>query len=141
MIHPFEQEKMNSQHTNLGFIDRMLEKLPEIHIRGYNYCGPNTHLNTRLAHGDVGINKLDCACMEHDIAYAASDNPCSRCIADKILILRAIRRIFAKDSKIGERFTALLVSWLITVKLIICKMELCINSLRKRLAKKSTESI
>lgn len=107
-----------------SFIDRMLEKLPEIHIRGYNYCGPNTNSKSRSARGEVGINELDCACMEHDIAYAESNDLNSRCIADEVLILRAIRRVYAKDSQIGERFTALIISWLISVKLILCNMEL-----------------
>lgn len=112
------------------FIDRMLEKLPEIHIIGYNYCGVNTNLKSRLQRGDVGINKLDCACMDHDIAYADSIDPNSRCIADKVLILRAIRCIYARDSQIGERLAALLVSWLISVKLFLCKMGLFIDSVR-----------
>lgn len=120
----------------MSFIDRMLEKLPEIHISGYNYCGVNTNLKSRLQRGDVGINKLDCACMEHDIAYAESTDLNSRCIADGVLILRAIRCIYAKDSQIGERFAALLTSWLIWVKLILCKMELFADSVRKWLAVK-----
>lgn len=137
---------MSCKHKSSGFIDRMLEKLPEISISGYNYCGPNTDLRTRLARGEVGVNELDCACMEHDIAYAESNDLNSRCIADKVLILRAIRRVYAKDSQIGERFAALLVSWLISVKLLFCKMELFIGSVRKSLAvkfkqKKSSENI
>lgn len=116
----------------MGFIDRLLEKLPEMHIIGYNYCGVNTNLKNRLSQGDVGINKLDCACMEHDIAYAESTNLNSRCIADKVLILRAIRCIFAKEINIGERFAALLVSFLITVKLILCKVELFIIAIFKQ---------
>lgn len=114
----------------------MLEKLPEIHIRGYNYCGPNTNLESRLACGEAPVNELDCACMEHDIAYAKSDDLNSRCIADKVLILRAIRRVFAKDSRIGERFTALLISCLITIKLFLCKIELFISNARKCLIMK-----
>lgn len=136
---------MSSKRT-LGFIDRMLEKLPEIHISGYNYCGCNTDLNNRLAHNEVGINKLDCACMEHDIAYAESTDLNSRCMADKVLILRAIRRIYEKDSQFGERIAALLVSWLISVKLILCKIELFAHSVIECLAmklgkNKSRESI
>lgn len=120
-----------STECKMGFIDRMLEKLPEIHLRGYNYCGPNTDLKNRLAHGEQGINKLDCACMEHDIAYAENIDLESRCIADKLLILRAIRCVYAKDSKIGERFAAVFISWLISVKLFLSKMELFINSMGK----------
>ncbi|XP_029665449.1 uncharacterized protein LOC115236867 [Formica exsecta] len=36
----------------------------------YQFCGPGTHLETRLARGDRGINPLDAACREHDIAYS-----------------------------------------------------------------------
>lgn len=115
----------------------MLKRLPEIHIRGYNYCGPNTDLHTRLAHGVMPINKLDCACMEHDIAYDVSNDLKSRCTADKILVLKAIRRVYAKDSQISERFAALLISWLISVKLFLGKMELYFDSVRKCLAMKS----
>lgn len=120
---------MNSQRK-IGCIDRLLKFLPEIHIRGYNYCGPNTNLEVRLAHGDMPINKLDCACMEHDITYAEGNDLKSRCIADKKLILNAIRRIYAKDSQIGERFTALLISWMISVKLFLGKIELFFDNLR-----------
>lgn len=111
-----------------GLIDRFLKKLPEIHVKGYSYCRPNTNLEIRLARGEVGINELDCACMNHDIAYAENSDLKSRCMADKSLILRAIKRIYAKDSRIGERFTAALISFLISVKMFLCKMELVINS-------------
>lgn len=33
------------------------------------YCGPGTHVETRIKRGDKGINKVDQACKEHDIAY------------------------------------------------------------------------
>lgn len=120
-----------TSECKLGFIDRMLEKLPEIHLIGYNYCGPNTNLMKRLACGEQGINPLDCACKEHDISYAENSDLKARCMADKLLILRAIRRIYAKDSKIGERCAALLISWLISVKLFVSKIELFIDNVGK----------
>lgn len=128
----------------LGCIDRMLEMLPEIHIAGYNYCGPNTNLTSRFEHGEPPVNKLDFACMQHDIAYNVNHDVYSRCIADKVLILSAIRRIYATDSQIGERFTALLIAWLMSVKLFMCKVELFIRYVRKclpaKLKKKSKEN-
>lgn len=130
---------MASKHKS-GLIDRIIEKLPEMHIRGYNYCGPNTNLLRRLAHGDLGINELDCACMVHDFAYAESNDLKSRCVADKLLVLKAFRRIYAKDSQIGERFSALIVSGLIGVKLIFGTMELYIDSVRKYLAMESKKN-
>lgn len=123
----FASVKKMPSKRKLGCIDRIIEKLPEIHFMGYRYCGPNTNLAVRLTRGERGVNELDCACMDHDIAYAASGNLEMRCKADKILALKAFRRIFAKDSQIGERFTAMIVSWLIAVKLILGKTEIYIR--------------
>lgn len=123
-----------------GFIDHILAKLPEIHISGYSFCGPNTNLQIRLARGERGINTLDYACMEHDIAYTESKNLKSRCKADKLLVLKAVKRIFAKDSQIDERFAAMIVSWLISVKLLLGNIEICINNARMCLAKKSVKN-
>lgn len=106
----------------VSFVDRLLKKLPKIHIRGYKYCGPNTD----LTHGEPCINKLDCACMEHDFAYAESNDLKLRCIADKILFLKAIQRVYAKDSQIGERFASMSVSILICIKLYLGIIESCI---------------
>lgn len=120
-----------SSKQKIGFVDRVIEKLPEMHIMGYKYCGPNTNLESRLASNELGINKLDCACMEHDIAYAESRDLNSRCNADKLLVMKAIRRVYAKDSRIGEPFSALVVSGVISIKFILGKIELFINSVRK----------
>lgn len=122
-------------------IDCFLEKLPAIHIFKYKYCGINTNLSDRFAHNDVGINELDCACMEHDIAYAESTNPEFRCIADQILVLKAIKRIYAKDAYLGERIVALVVSCLISIKMYLTKVEIFINRVRARFTKKSKINI
>lgn len=116
----------------ISFIDRMLSKLPKIHIRGYKYCGPNTD----LTRGDPCINKLDCACMKHDFAYAESNDLKLRCNADKILFLKAIQRVYAKDSQIGERFAAMFVSMIICIKLYLGRIELYITIIGKYLANK-----
>lgn len=134
-IHETAKEK---RKRKLGFVDRFLEVLPEIHIRGYNYCGPNTKLEMRLTRNVPGINELDCACKDHDIAYAESTDLNSRCKVDKILILKAVRRIFANDSRFGERVVALFVSCLISMKLIVSKIEIFINRLRVRSEKRKT---
>lgn len=41
----------------------------ELHIPGYNFCGPGTQVDERILRGDYGINKLDNACREHDVDY------------------------------------------------------------------------
>lgn len=127
---------MSTKHK-LGFIDSILEKLPEMHIMGYRYCGPNTNLESRLSCDEICINMLDCACMEHDIAYARSEDLESRCVADKLLVLKAIRCVYSKDSQIGERFAGLIVSFFISIKIIFAKMELCIINFRRYLSSKS----
>lgn len=109
----------------LGWLDCLLEKLPRIHIWGYNYCGINTDLEKQLAEHIQGINELDCACMEHDIAYSESAAIKLRCNADKILVLKAFKRIYARDSCFGERIAAIVVSLLIFFKIIISQIEIC----------------
>lgn len=124
-----EVDKKMSSKRKLGFFDRFIEKLPEMHLSGYKYCGPNTNLTDRLEHSVIGINELDWACMEHDIAYAASIDIEWRCQADKKLFLKAFQYIFAKDSKISERFAAIIVAWVIGIKLFIGKIETYIRKI------------
>lgn len=92
-------------------INRAIDILPvELHIPGYQYCGPGTHLKKRLARGDPGINKLDVACKEHDIAYSKFSDSKSRSFADKVLAERAWERVKASDSSVGEKAAA----WAVT---------------------------
>lgn len=67
-------------------------------------------MEKRLARGDEGINPLDSACKEHDIAYASTTDTETRYLADKKLEEEAMKRVVAKDASIGERATALGVS-------------------------------
>lgn len=54
-----------------GLLNRVINKLPfELHLPGYQFCGPGTKLQARLNRGEKGINPLDAACREHDIAYS-----------------------------------------------------------------------
>lgn len=88
-----------------------------VSTKGYQYAGPGTHLKKRLARGDPGINPLDAACEAHDIAYAQNQNDiAARNIADDILAEEASKRIFAKDSSMGERTAAVIVSNAMKVK-------------------------
>ena len=102
-----------------GVVNNLLNKLPiEIHaIGGYQYCGPGTKLEKRLARGDCGINPLDAACKEHDIAYSQHpEDVAARNTADRILAQKAWQRVTAKDSKIGEKLTAMGVAGIMKVK-------------------------
>lgn len=100
-----------------SFLSNALEKYNrEIHIPGYQFCGPNTRVLERLNKGQRGINKLDEACLRHDLSYLKNKDLKSRHLADADLIKEAKERIFAKDSSIGEKISAGIVSGLIAAK-------------------------
>lgn len=119
-----------------GFIDYIVNKLPEIHIPGYQYCGPGTQLEKRLARGDPGINKLDQACKRHDIAYTQLQSSKERRRADKDLISQAFPRVYSSDAKLSERAAALLVSGLMSAKVGLSKIGLGLEESKKMKQKK-----
>lgn len=93
-----------------GLIDSAINSLPfELHIPGYQFCGPGTRLQKRIARGERGINKLDNACMYHDIAYDNSKSLQDRHKADIQLINMAKQRLNSKDATKGEK----IASWLV----------------------------
>lgn len=101
---------MITHHSGQGLINSVINKLPiELHIPGYQYCGPGTNLQKRLARGDPGINALDAACKQHDIAYSKSNNLEDRHTADKILQEAALSRINSKSASAGEKRAAWIV--------------------------------
>lgn len=90
-----------------GLLNRAINALPvELHIPGYQFCGPGTRLAQRLARGDRGINPLDEACREHDIAYSRSGDLTDRHVADRALAEKARERITASGTTLGERAAA-----------------------------------
>lgn len=92
-------------------VNTAIDSLPiELHIGQYQYCGPGTKLEKRLARGDPGINKLDQACKEHDIAYSKYTDSANRSIADRALAEKAWQRVRSSDANLGERATALAVA-------------------------------
>lgn len=94
-----------------SLLNWLINHLPfELHLPGYNYCGPGTKLTKRLKRGDKGVNKLDEYCKEHDIAYQKSSNLKDRHKADLILYKMAKKRTGATDSNTGEKIAAHLVS-------------------------------
>ena len=102
----------NSQFkTGYGFVNNLIDKLPiELHLPGYQFCGPGTKLQKRLQRGDIGINALDAACREHDIAYSQSKDINTRHQADNVLLEKAWQRVKSKDSDLKERANA----WFVT---------------------------
>lgn len=100
-----------------SFLSNALEKYNnEIHLPSYQFCGPNTKVLDRLNKGQRGINKLDRECLQHDLAYLKNKDIKTRHTADAELIRAANKRVFAKDSSIGEKFSAAIVSGLIAAK-------------------------
>jgi hypothetical protein len=97
--------------TGSGAFNTLLNKLsnvmPELHLPGYDYCGPFIKLDERLARGDLPINKLDAGCKEHDIFYRDHKDTKGRHVADKDLENIAKERIFAS---VRERVDAALVT-------------------------------
>lgn len=100
-----------------GVINTLINKLPiELHLPGYQYCGPGTKLSERLARGDPGINLLDQACKEHDIGYSKFKETADRHILDKILAEKAWQRVRSADAGLSERANALLVTNMMKAK-------------------------
>lgn len=95
-----------------SLVNTAIDALPvELHLPGgYQYCGPGTKLSKRLARGDPGINKLDQACKEHDIAYSNYTDSERRSIADRVLAEKAWQRVKSSDASLGERAAALAVT-------------------------------
>lgn len=100
-----------------GLLNKLINNLPfELHIPGYNYCGPGTKLAKRLARGDRGINPLDNACLTHDLQYSRFKDTLSRNEADKVLADEAYQRFKASDSSVGEKIAALGISGVMKAK-------------------------
>jgi hypothetical protein len=94
-----------------SLLNRAVDALPvELHLPGYNFCGPGTKLEARLARGDRGINALDEACREHDIAYATYKDNERRRVADRKLAAKAWERVKAWNSGVSERAYAAAVA-------------------------------
>lgn len=103
-----------------GLINTAIDALPvELHLPGYQYCGPGTKLQTRLSRGDPGINELDRACKAHDIAYSEFHDSVNRRTADKTLAAKAWERVTSKDASLGERAAALIVGSAMKGKTIV----------------------
>lgn len=101
-----------------GLINSLINKLPvELHLPGYQYCGPGTKLQKRLERGDPGINPLDAACKEHDISYSKNRTTSERHKADRVLVEKAWQRVKSKDASFGERTNAWLVANTMKTKL------------------------
>ena len=70
------KNKFISNKEGKGVADTIIDKMPEMHMPGYNFLGPGTKLNKRLdknnkplAHSEP-INELDAIALNHDVCYS-----------------------------------------------------------------------
>ena len=109
---------MREKIQGKGFVNKMINNLPfEVHIPTYNFCGPGTKIRERMKRGDVGVNLLDDACKEHDLAYEKNpENLEERWRADRELMKKSQERIKATDVKKGEKMVATMIAKLMKSK-------------------------
>nr|CAH7716806.1 unnamed protein product [Callosobruchus chinensis] len=100
-----------------GLLNSAINNLPfEMHIPGYSWCGPGTKVKKRLARNDPGVNGLDEACKEHDIAYANESDLTKRHAADEVLARKAMKRFSSKDASWTEKAASLGVAGVMKAK-------------------------
>ena len=89
---------------NGSILSRFLAKIPiELHIPGYQFCGPNSQVAKRLALGRRGMNPLDSACLRHDLAYDKYKDLKNGHKADKLLVEFAKKRLVSRESTFNEK--------------------------------------
>lgn len=140
--HNTKRTRQKKESIGKGFLNTLINKLPvELHVPGYNYCGPGTKLEKRLQRNDQGVNLLDEACKSHDIAYSKSSDLEHRHKADQLLASKAWERFKAKNSSIGEKLTALGVSTAMKAKVKLgmgSKRSSNVRLINKRVKKRSS---
>lgn len=130
MVKNIKKTKKKKKTSGRGLINSLINKLPfELHVPKYQYCGPGTRLEERLKRNDPGINELDRACKEHDIAYLKTSNTAERNLADDILAKKAWQRVKSKDAGLSERAVALGISGIMKAK---SKIGFGVKKARKR---------
>lgn len=107
-----------SLYNNKELLEKFIDHLPvELHWPGYHFLGPGTKLEERLQKGDKGINPLDEAAKQHDIAYASSKDIRNRLRADKVLEYKAWDRVNSSDAPFfGEKVPAYVTTNMMKVK-------------------------
>ena len=123
--------------TGKGLVNKLLQKLPlpEMHLSlpsdvpseqvengsfqntgRYSFCGPGTKLDKRLSEGYKGVNSLDEACRNHDIAYSKYKKTKDRNRADDILAQEASKIALDESKAEYERKDARLVTGIMGAK-------------------------
>jgi hypothetical protein len=98
------KEIVKKDKYGTGLVNTMLKHLPEMHLSlpndvksekvasgsfqntgKYSFCGPGTKVVKRINEGYKGVNSLDKACRQHDVAYSKFINTNDRNNADDVL--------------------------------------------------------
>ena len=82
----------------------------------YSYCGPYTKLHKRITEGYKGVNTLDRACLNHDIAYATHKDTHSRNKSDDVLAAQASQIVLDENTPEYEKRDAKLVNAIMAAK-------------------------
>lgn len=118
-----KHNKKKKSRSGKGLINSVIDKIPfEMHLPGYQFCGPGTKVDERVARGDVGINALDAACKDHDIVYNKHKDKGERLQADKQLLHASLKRINSKSASLTEKAAAIGVSAAMKTKIGLSKV-------------------
>ena len=132
---------MNSQEEQEknSALDALIDLLPfEMHVPHYKFCGPGTKLAERVERGEVGINPLDEACRQHDLAY--TDQNSVRHQADRVLAQYAFSRMLAEETPSDERTVAMMTACCMVSKITFEKFFLRIKNVMRKRDKKGKKS-
>lgn len=122
-------------------LDKLINVTPfEIHLPGYQFLGPGTHLQERLDRGERGINPLDNACLQHDIAYSNKSNT-NHIKADRALAERAFSRMLSETSDADEKAAAMITVFCMVSKIAFDRIFRRVKSALKCKSKRGKKSV
>ena len=128
-----EEQEKNS------VLDALVDLLPfEMHVPHYKFCGPGTKLAERIERGDIGINPLDEACRQHDLAY--TDLNSDRCQADRVLAQYVFSRMLAEETPSDERTVVMMTACCMVSKITFEKFLSRIKNVMRKRDKKNKKS-
>ena len=107
---PNERDRLKPQEEEKdSVLDNLIDLLPfEMNVPEYKFCGPGTKLAEHIQRGDIGINPLNEACRQHDLAYNKLSS--NRRQADRILAEYAFCRMLAGETPPDERTIAMMTA-------------------------------
>ena len=103
----------------------------------YSYCGPFTKLDKRLLQGYRGVNSLDRACLNHDVAYAVHSDTAGRNAADDVLAAAASKIALDENVPDWEKKDARTVTAIMSAK---SRLGLGVGTAKQRKATRDNDS-